>query len=690
MRMNQRVSRTRSSASLSGPLLRCLLLLLLVPLSRGQHHPPSAVEQAVEKLKLQAYATPEDSREYLAIWQRILEVQPTNLEAHVMLGWKIVTSANVALHDYGMELIQDAFDETKVSPTVNLSFPQAMTLAATVGRYQSQKKEYVKARHFTALAWELSQTHTPSGDPCLQLQLATMLDSYPDSTEQAEASLAALDYHAQALLAPSNQEWAIDERHLSLSQPGAAPDPYVHCILPGTFFLAFSNHPNQTAVRASRCYQLARHAWPKLHRTAAHVRQYDMQVRRDGAKRPCVSRKIRLAVVAGVLTDGHSVPEDFGGMLSRLDRNIFEITYIYLHETGAGDLANFTSHHAADRAWTWRKEEGDVANGAWLTRWGDDLGGEEMDMILYLDLTMSSYARRMGMQRLAPVQLNTHGHPVTSGHDKSVVNYFISWAAAELPHHEAQQHYTEDLLLIPGTHMHQYYERRILPGQISRMDGQAFGFLGREDLGLPTDPDLHIYLCMQISFKFQPDFDALVCGILERDPQGWVVLHQADTRGHRETHVHRLHRAGCDLGRVIFLPSQPHHRLLALYRDATVVLDSYPMGGCTTTREILELGKALVTLPADMLGGRWTLGYYNNLGLQASTKQALIASTSAEYIDLAVTLATNPTLRAAVEADIRFSVPRLFQRWEAVEAWQKILLDVSPVQQCTTAKSGEL
>jgi predicted O-linked N-acetylglucosamine transferase (SPINDLY family) len=672
---------------------------------RGQYeYQPSSAsaeqQQQVEKLKLQAYAMPEDSRDYLTIWQRILEVQPTNLEAHVMLGWKIVTSPTLGhLHEYGMELIQDAFDEQKVSPTVNLSFPQSMTLAATVGRYQSQQKDYVTARYFTELAWELSKTFTPPGDACLQLQLATMLDSFPASTGQAEVARQAMDYHALALLNVSRSDdhgWSIHEQHLSLSQPGAAPDPYVQCVLSGVFYLAFSDHPHETAIRASRTYQLARHAWPTLHTTAPHVRQYDQQVHRDGAlsSSSCVHRKIRLAVVAGVLTEGHSVSEDFGGVLSRLDRTIFDVTYIHLHERGSDNVANFTSHHAADRTWVWYKEDGDVANGAWPTRWGQDLAREEMDIILYLDLTMSSYARRMGMQRLAPVQLTTHGHPVTSGHDKAVVNYYVSWAAAELPRHEAQQHYTEDLMLIPGTHIHQYYERRILPGQISRLDGQAFGHLGREDLGLPTDPALHIYLCMQKPFKLQPDFDPLVCGILERDPQGWVVLHQADTRGHHELLVHRLQRAGCDLGRIIFLPVQPHHRLVALYRDATVVLDSYPAGGCTTTREVLELGKALVTLPARMLGGRWTLGYYNNLGLQASTRQALIASTPAEYIDLAVTLATNPTLRATVEADVRSSMPRLFQRQEAVEAWQKILLDVSPVQQCIVTtksiRSGEL
>eukprot|EP00978_Attheya_sp_CCMP212_P030257 scaffold110571_cov47-Attheya_sp.AAC.1 len=213
------------------------------------------------------------------------------------------------------------------------------------------------------------------------------------------------------------------------------------------------------------------------------------------------------------------------------------------------------------------------------------------------------------------------------------------------------------------------------------MDGQAFGHLRRADFGLPEDEDTHIFLCMQKPFKFHPEFDPLICGILENDPKGMVVLHREDSPANQAVFEKRLERAGCNLDRVHFLEQQPHHRLLALYHEATVVLDSYPAGGDTTTREVLELGKPLVTLPTRLLGGRWTLGYLNNIGLEESTKKALIASTPAEYVNLAVRLATDTSLRESVEADIEQCAPNLFHRDEAVEAWQKILLEISPVQQ---------
>ncbi|KAK1735357.1 hypothetical protein QTG54_013971 [Skeletonema marinoi] len=191
------------------------------------------------------------------------------------------------------------------------------------------------------------------------------------------------------------------------------------------------------------------------------------------------------------------------------------------------------------------------------------------------------------------------------------------------------------------------------------MDKMPFGGLTRSDLGVPLKN--HFYLCMQKPFKFHPEVDTLFCGIMTKDPDGWLVLHQ----------------------------EQPHHRLLALYREAAVVLDSYPAGGDTTTREVIEMGKPLVTLPARLLGGRWSLGYLSNIGLKEDTKRALIASTPEEYVDLAVQLGTDDTLREAVEADLRECSSNLFHREEAVAAWQEMFLEISPYQRCQEGSENE-
>ena len=126
----------------------------------------------------------------------------------------------------------------------------------------------------------------------------------------------------------------------------------------------------------------------------------------------------------------------------------------------------------------------------------------------------------------------------------------------------------------------------------------------------------------------------------------------------------------------------PSHELFALCKTASVILDSYPAGGCTTTREVLELGKAIVTWPARLLGGRWTLGLFNIIGMKEDTKSRLVANSKEECISNAVELGTNRSTRAAVELEIQKTIPSLFGREEAVQEWEKILLRVSPVKHC--------
>eukprot|EP00804_Cyclotella_cryptica_P023508 CCRYP_012167-RA/>CCRYP_012167-RA protein AED:0.04 eAED:0.04 QI:92/1/1/1/1/1/2/146/712 len=637
---------------------------------------PRSVLLEIDRIKKEAYSHREATPEAIATWRKILDLDPANLEARVVGGWSMILSQH-GDHDHGITLLEEAFDPTKVREVIDRRMPQTLFVAATIGRYRSQRGEYAKARKFTEMALELSKGHpmvprgssTPDGDVCLQMQLATMFDYFPESMDAADIAIERMNAHADRLLA--HEGWAVNEKFLTSSFPGAASDPAVHCLLP-LFSLSFYYRADVAEV-ASKNYELARRGWPALSTTAEHVKKYDAE-----EEHGCINRKIRLAVVAGVMKEGHSNSESFGGMLSRLDRDIFDVTYVFLPEQGDTRIASFTRTHAQDKVRIFSKLETEMANGAWTTRIGKEIASWEMDIIFYFELTMSSWVRRLGMQRLAPVQANSIGHPITSGIHRSVMQYYISWGAAELPIEESQKHYTEELKLLPSDIVYQYYEPRILPGSRSRADGMSFGHISLRDFHVPTDKN--VYLCMQKPFKFHPEVDELLCGIMQKDPDSWLILHRESAN--QEVFVNRLVNKGCDLSRITFLEAQPHHRLLALYRDSTVILDSYPAGGDTTTREVLEMGKALVTLPARLLGGRWTEGYMTTIGLEKQTMERLVASTPEQYVDLAVKLGTDKIMRDEVEADIRSKVRNLFHREEAVAAWQEMFLEISPYQLC--------
>ena len=87
---------------------------------------------------------------------------------------------------------------------------------------------------------------------------------------------------------------------------------------------------------------------------------------------------------------------------------------------------------------------------------------------------------------------------MTSGFPNSIMNYYISWAAAELPLEESQLHYTETLKLLPADSLHQYYDYRA-SGDISHIDGQSYMNIvaqGRSAFPTVKSNNGTWYLCM--------------------------------------------------------------------------------------------------------------------------------------------------------------------------------------------------
>jgi len=645
--------------------------------------------------------------------QRIAELynefqeNPRDADARFNLAWASLIANGIQPHT--KDLLKSAFNPYEVDVPLYQNRPYKSFLAAhLIGRYAKELRDSKESQIFLHLAYDISRhklfPDKGIGDICTHLQLATDLTFYPTSNQEVDESVANVEKWANKLIdlisVQKHQDAHIDVEWLGKSMPGFNRDPYNHCIL-SLFPLSFYYRADVARI-ANLFYQMAILAFPKLMYTAQHVKDFDAAQALARAEtnnsstsivQSCVDRKIRLGVVSSTLSEGHSVSDDFGGVLQRLDRELFDVSYHYVHEKYMGEDAAFLTANPTDTLYHYHQSDTEVLDGAWLRRIGKELEEFRFDMILYLDLTMSTYARRLGMERLAPVQINTHGHPITSGIPRDTMQHFVSWAEAELPLEASQSHYTEELQLIPKGKIHQYYSPRLGKdpegGRISLVTNFPINHLTRHDFdelpenirnSSPRDENIHLYICMQQPFKVFPEFDELVCGVLQGDPHGHAILLKEE--GHAEIFVQRLTAAGCDMERVHFIPPQPHHRLMALYQLSTVILDSYPAGGCTTSREALELGKAIVTWPARLLGGRWTLGLYKAIGLDESAQDKVISSSKEEYIAKAVALGANKSLREGVETKILEALPNLFGREEAVEEWESILLRVSPVKRC--------
>jgi hypothetical protein len=367
--------------------------------------------------------------------------------------------------------------------------------------------------------------------------------------------------------------------------------------------------------------------------------------------------RYKLGIASAYFTRNNSVIADFGGVIERLPRELFDITFIYIHDNENDDPFIYPDEkYILISTNMYENEE-------WLNDYREKIEDLDLDLLFYLDSTMSSVVQRVMMSKLARKQVVSHGHPVTSGIPKNIMNYYISWAEAEIE--TAQEHYTENLLLLRKGHMHQYYKPRINENGNSVISGKPYNFITREyfkKYGLTKDGNW--YTCMQKPFKLHPEFDDFLYQIFIRDDSAKFILHKSN---HEEIESIFRKRFKKFIHKVYFIPMLEHHELIGLYNVSDIVLDSYYAGGCTTTREALEIGALVVTLPGKYLGGRWSLAYYNMIGILD-----LVAKDKDDYVDIAIRYVKNKEEQMKMKERILENIHKIFYSEEAVKSWVQI------------------
>lgn len=289
-----------------------------------------------------------------------------------------------------------------------------------------------------------------------------------------------------------------------------------------------------------------------------------------------------------------------------------------------------------------------------------------LDIILYIDLHIKPIMNFIALSKVAKIQICTHGHPVTSGMPRDIMNYFISWEAAEIDN--AQDHYTEELVLITKDIIWEYYTPRNSNG-ISMISGKKWDNFKRQDLKfLPNDIDFdkNWYFCAQATFKLNYMFDDILNGILQKDDNAIIFLIENDSQLYnlKSLFIKRLKKKNIDVNRIIFLRRLSHNDMMSLYNNIDVVLDSFFFGGDTTTREAFECGSPIITLPYKYLGCRWTQAYYKFIGVTE-----LIAKDIENYIELAVSVGTNKVYSSQLKKKIKDNSHKLFYSKESSKLW---------------------
>ncbi|HEX4146496.1 MAG TPA: tetratricopeptide repeat protein [Pirellulales bacterium] len=273
------------------------------------------------------------------------------------------------------------------------------------------------------------------------------------------------------------------------------------------------------------------------------------------------------------------------------------------------------------------------------------LRAAEFDLLYFWEVGTDATNYYLPLARAAPVQCTSWGWPVTSGMD--AIDYFVSSDMVEPAGAEA--HYTEKLVRLRRLPL--FYARPDMSAVAA--DRDRFGFGDSE----------HIYFCAQNPRKFHPDFDAMIRGILEADPQGVLVLVEATPAFLTEQLRGRFQRTlGDTLPRVRFLPRVTKGEFLQLIASADVVLDTpHYGGGANTTYETLALGKPLVTLTGEFHRGRYASGVLARIGLDD-----FVTATPDAYIRLAVALGGDAAWRGQWSHKISRSAAMMFEDRGAV------------------------
>jgi protein O-GlcNAc transferase len=412
-----------------------------------------------------------------------------------------------------------------------------------------------------------------------------------------------------------------------------------------SFHLAYHNTSDRPVMEALR--HLYRTRVPDLTFTAPHVNSWKSPATRG--------QRIKVGCLSEFLVD-HTIGKHYQGFIEHLDRSRFEV--VVMHSPKAKrDSFRANLDALADKA---------IALPPKLKQQQQVIAAEQLDVLFYPDIGMSSTTYFLAYSRLAPVQATSWGHPDTTGLD--TMDYYVSATSNEADN--AQGYYTERLVRLNR-----------LPCFYYQTPATATPPLTKAELGLPTSGVL--YGCPQALFKIHPDFDAVLADIAVGDRSGHILLPEgtypewtALLKARWATTYPVL------LERVVFMPRMKWDLFMAMLSHMDVLLDPLHFGSGNTFYDAMLCGTPVVTWPGTFGRGRNVAAAYQ----QMQIADAPVAQRLQDYAPLALALGRDPVRREALrKASLEAASQYLFEDKLAVQEFESFLTSA-----VTAASQGEL
>jgi predicted O-linked N-acetylglucosamine transferase (SPINDLY family) len=285
----------------------------------------------------------------------------------------------------------------------------------------------------------------------------------------------------------------------------------------------------------------------------------------------------------------------------------------------------------------------------------ETIAAEKFDILFYPEIGMDPFTYFLAFARLAPIQCVSFGHPVTSG--ISNIDYYVS--AENLEPKNAEKHYSERLIRLKSPIA--YYYKPDIPHSLQ----------SRKDFGL-RDTE-HVYVCPHTLFKFHPDFDEVLAGIMKADPLARLVIIHFPSAQWAEKLLQRFQRTIPNAkDRITVLPPLRERAWLSLLAVSDVILDTVHFSGYVSGHYAMAVGTPVVTWPGKFLRGRLMLALYKEMGVLDC-----IADSPSRYVEIAVRLGTDPAYREGIKARIRANRHRLYENPAVVDEYERVLLKMA-------------
>jgi protein O-GlcNAc transferase len=365
------------------------------------------------------------------------------------------------------------------------------------------------------------------------------------------------------------------------------------------------------------------------------------------------AEKIRVGIVSGFFVH-HSVWKiPISGWLRALDRGRFRL--FGYHTGNHTDDVTATAASLCERF---------VHGARAVDAWREAILADAPHVLIYPEIGMDPTAARLAALRLAPVQCNAIGHPITSGFP--TIDYFLTSELME-PADGASQ-YTETLVRLPNLSVH--YEPLDVPALP----------VTRDDFGLRRGAT--IYWCGQSLYKYLPRHDEVFPRIAAAvgDAQFVFIAHG---KGAFVTDLfrQRLDRAFAVAGlsaadHCVVLPRLDIQRFLAVMGLCDAFLDSLGWSGFNTAMESLAQALPIVTCPGATLRSQHSAGVLRAIGVTET-----IAATADDYVTIAARLAWDTQWRTTMTDRMRAGRSRAWRDTAAVdglEAWLERVARVAP------------